>query len=84
MGVTEEGEVRGHSHKHSLHLQPAPTTATHPFRGLNECGGGGTFVFMHTLVQLNGKDQWQIVIGHVDSGGGVGGLEQALSQSENL
>lgn len=35
-----------------------------------EWRGWQTFVFMHTLTRLNGKGQWQIGIGRVESGSG--------------
>lgn len=33
------------------------------------------FVFMPMLSRVNGKDQWQIIIGRVDSGSGRRGSE---------
>lgn len=33
------------------------------------------FVFMPMLSRVNGKDQWQIIIGRVDSGSGRRGPE---------
>lgn len=53
--------------------------------GTGRDGTGQTFVFMHMLTRLNGKGQWQIDSGRVESGSGLlGALKQALSQSENL
>lgn len=72
MGVAErggEGQGMGgvgtHINTGFIYRQPPPPTPNQE----NEGGGGlKTFVFMHTLIRLNGKGQKQIGTGRAESG----------------
>lgn len=69
-GREGRGRVWGHTHKYFVYRHPP-----HQGNEGGESGGRGwqTFVFMHTLTRLNGKSQWQIGIGRVESGSGEWG-----------